>query len=218
MFKFIADNTNPKSLASKARTKRFVFFLNEFNKLKKPVKILDIGGTQQFWESMHFINQTGIEIYLLNLENQKTNYQNFISVKGDATNLKEFEDDYFDLVFSNSVIEHLFNWGNQIKMANEVQRVGRNYFIQVPNYWFPIEPHFVFPFFQYLPKVLRVKLLTSFSLGHCKKINDKIIAKDKVEEIKLLTIQQMKVLFPGCKIYLDKFIGLNKSIVAYSID
>lgn len=218
MFKFIADNNNPHSLASQARKKRFNFFLNQFKRLKKPLKILDIGGTQNFWEAMNFINQTGIEIYLLNLEHQKTDYKNFFSLKGDATNLEEFENNSFDLVFSNSVIEHLYTFNNQVKMAKEVLRVGRNYFIQVPNYWFPIEPHFVFPCFQYLPKILRFKLITTFALGHYDKFNDEKLAKDKIEEINLLTIKQMMRIFPGCKIYLDKIFFLNKSIVAFKIN
>lgn len=68
-------------------------------------------------------------------------------MKGDATNLSQYSDKSFDIVFSNSVIEHLYTKENQISMAKEVNRVGKNYFIQTPNYWFPIEPHWVFPSF-----------------------------------------------------------------------
>ena len=103
-------------------------------------------------------------------------------------------------------------------MANEVQRVGKNYFIQTPNYYFPIEPHFVFPFFQYLPKSLQVKLITNFSFGHFNKFENEDLAIKKVEEISLLTLKQMKELFPKCSIYIDKFICLNKSIVTYSFN
>ncbi len=218
MLGFIADNKNKNSLAAKARKKRFDFFLKELQKLNKPLKILDIGGTQGFWEMMNFTDQEDIKIYLLNLEHQEVRFPNFKSLKGDATNLHEFEDNYFDLVFSNSVIEHLFVWDSQVKMANEIQRVGKNYFIQTPNYWFPVEPHFVFPFFQYFPKNIRVQLIMNFSLGHHKKYDDKNIAEQKVEEIKLLSIGKMKNLFPNAKIYLDKFMGLNKSIVAYKVN
>ena len=215
MLKFIYDNTNPGSWASKARKKRFDFFIGKLDQLEKPLKILDVGGTQIFWDSMGFEEHPDIKIYLLNLEHQKVRGSNFISLKGDATCLSEYEDNFFELVYSNSVIEHLFTWENQLKMAEEIRRVGKNHFIQTPNYWFPIEPHFVFPFFQYLPKKLRISLITSFSLGHHKKYADKEMAKNKVEEVKLLSIKEMKKLFPYSNIYKEKFFGLNKSIVAY---
>lgn len=218
IYSFIFDNTNPSSLASKWRMKRFRFFLSELSKLKKPIKILDIGGTQKFWEMMDFVNQVDVEIYLMNLEHQKIRHNNFISIKADATNLSEFESDSFDLVFSNSVIEHLYTFENQVKMADEIQRVGRNYFIQTPNCYFPIEPHFTFPFFQFLPRSLKIQLVSTLKLGH-KAIDhkDKQMIEQKIDEIRLLSIRNMKDLFPNCKIYLDRFLGFNKSIVAYKI-
>jgi hypothetical protein len=216
MSKSITDYHDPNSLVLKARRKRFDFFLSQLNKLKRPVRLLDVGGTQWFWEMMDFTDQRNIEISLLNLSHQEVEHSNFKSLVGDATNMKEFDDNSFDLVFSNSVIEHLFTWDNQVKMANEIQRVGRNHFIQTPNYWFPIEPHFVFPLFQYLPKRIRVGLISNFSMGHHPKYPDREIAVRKIDEVKLLSIRRMKQLFPNSNIYLDKFMGFNKSIVAYN--
>ena len=57
-------------------------------------------------------------------------------------------------------------------MAAEAQHVGRNYFIQTPNFYFPVEPHWVFPFFQFLPVATRVMLTRRFSLGHIGRIRD----------------------------------------------
>lgn len=212
MIRTISDNTNPDSMASKARRKRFLFFLEQLGRLDKPIKILDVGGTMKFWEMMDFVDAGDVEIHLLNLEKVEVSSENFISVVGDATNLKEYGDNSFDLVFSNSVIEHVFTWENQQKMANEIERVGKNYFIQTPNYWFPIEPHFVLPLFQYMPQSIRVLLLIITG-----KYRDKKVAKLRVKEIKLLSIRQMKKLFPDSKIYLEKFLGLNKSITSYKI-
>jgi hypothetical protein len=139
------------------------------------------------------------------------------SVAGDATNLHLFADQSFDLVFSNSVIEHLFTWENQQKMATEVQRVSKRFFIQTPNYWFPVEPHWVFPLFQYLPFSLRVFLTQHFSLGHIQKSLSKREAIEQVREIRLLSLREMKQLFPDAKIYAEKFVGLDKSFIAYKV-
>ena len=78
-------------------------------------------------------------------------HQNFKSIKGDATNLSNFKDNQFDIVFSNSLIEHLYTYENMKLMANETMRVGKKFFVQTPNKYFPIEPHYFFPFFQFMP-------------------------------------------------------------------
>ena len=62
-----------------------------------------------------------------------------------------FRDASFDLVYSNAVIEHL-SPEQQQRFANEVQRVGRGWFIATPNRWFPVEPHYHLPFIQFLPQ------------------------------------------------------------------
>jgi hypothetical protein len=53
-------------------------------------------------------------------------------------------------------------------MAEEVRRVGQHYFLQTPNRYFPIEPHFVFLFFQFLLRVLQTALVRHLSLGWIK--------------------------------------------------
>ena len=210
----LADNKNSASLSHKMRTKRFSFFLSLIKDLPRPLSILDIGGTTGFWEAMDF-KEEGISITLLNLSSQPVSVPGITSVAGDATDLKEYPDQSFDIVFSNSVIEHLFTYVNQEKMAAEVQRVGKCYFIQTPNYWFPLEPHWVFPMFQYLPFAAKVFLTQHFSLGHIKKIPGKENAREQVKEVRLLSLKEMETLFPSGSIYKEKIFGLNKSFVAY---
>jgi hypothetical protein len=209
-----ADNENRKSFASQFRFKRFLFFLSLLDTLSRPVSILDIGGTQSYWDMMNFTDGQ-VKITLLNLETQPTSGPGFVSVAGDATDLSAYTDGSFDIVYSNSVIEHLFTKEAQIKMANEIQRVGKNYFIQTPNYYFPIEPHWVFPFFQFLPFSWRVWMTRRFNLGHIGRISDAAKALKQVKEIQLLTDKEMSSLFPSSKLYREKFIGLTKSLVVY---
>src|SRR3712207_2488810 len=121
------DPYNKKSINAKYRAQRFELFKSLLNKIKtdgRPVRILDIGGTQAFWERMNFVNVPGVHITLLNIFAEPVKYDNFTSLTGDACNLSQYKDKEFDLVFSNSVIEHLFNFENQKKMAAEVRRVG----------------------------------------------------------------------------------------------
>ena len=216
LIKQVADNSSTTSLSHSMRYRRFLYFKSLVDKLEKPISILDIGGTQEYWVNMG-LDEPNYKITLLNLSKQNVTSRNFESVVGDATDLSQYENDSFDVVFSNSVIEHLFTKSQQKKMALEAMRVGRYYFIQTPNYYFPLEPHFLFPGFQFLPKNIRVLLINRFDLGHISRITNIEKAREKVEEIRLLTTTEMKALFPNSKIWKENFRGLVKSIVAHNL-
>lgn len=196
------------------RERRFQFFLSQINKIPRPLKILDIGGTQFFWEKMNFTNEPDISFTLANLYPQDAPGRNFKCIVADATKLP-FDDNEFDIVFSNSVIEHLFTRENQRQMASEVRRVGKNYFVQTPNLYFPIEAHWLFPYFQFLPKQMRVVMTQHLDLGGYPKTNDRAAAVKRVEEVKLLSKRLMQQLFPDGECYEEKFYSFTKSIIMY---
>jgi trans-aconitate methyltransferase len=168
--KFLTQ-TFKDSLKQKFRENRFKFFITLLERIKSDeiIQILDLGGTEKYWERMNFVDNPHVIVTLLNLEKAPVQLENFISIQGDACDLSSFKDKQFDIVYSNSVIEHLFSVDNQKKMATEVMRVGKYYYVQTPNYFFPIEPHWFFPFFQFLPFSFRVFLTKNFNLGHYKK-------------------------------------------------
>jgi hypothetical protein len=209
-----ADNRDPNSLASRMRQKRFGIFLELVKSFgEKPLRILDVGGTQEFWEGMNFAD-TPHTITVLNLTSFASRHPKITSVTGDARDMKEFSAGGFDIVFSNSVIEHLRTLENQRKMADEVRRIGKAYFVQTPNFYFLMEPHFLFPGFQWLPVKSRVQLVRQFNLGWYERRKDERAARELVEEHRLVTASEMRKLFPDGVIYREKFMGITKSLVA----
>jgi len=218
MFHLVGDNTNEDSLASKMRRSRFRFFLDLLASVPKPVSILDVGGTQIFWEMMGFSELEQIQITLLNLEMPEITLSNFVGLEGDAKNLDVIADQQFDVVFSNSVIEHVGDFSQQQRMASEIRRVGKRYFVQTPNCNFPMEPHYLFPAFQWLPESFQVGLIRHFDLGHIKKIPDLQEAREQVRSIRLIKKNELLTLFPDCNIYEEKFLGLVKSYVVFNKD
>lgn len=216
LLKRLADNRKGQTLATSMRRRRFAFFLSLLDRIDRPVKLLDVGGTQGFWELMGDKMLGDVQVTLLNLRTQEVSGSGFESVAGDARDLSRYGDGAYDVVFSNSVIEHLGpSFADQRLMANEIRRVGRRYFVQTPNRYFPIEPHFLTPGFQFLPVSVRVWALTHFDVGWYQRIPDQAEARREVESISLLTEAQMRSLFPGAEIYKESVFGVTKSFVAY---
>ena len=177
---------------------------------------MDVGGTDYFWQHSLLLSHPGVRITLLNLHLEKTSHPAIQAVQGEATSMPEFGKDSFDLVFSNSVIEHLYTLENQQKMASEICRVGKRHFIQTPNIYFPIEAHYALPFAQYYPKALLHFILTQTKLSRLKRWSP-AEASQYQDEIRLITKSEMRALFPGSALLKEKVLGLTKSFTAHNL-
>jgi len=119
----------------------------------------------------------------------------------------------FDLCLSNSVIEHAGTAQDQRDMASEIRRVSNGYFVQTPYRHFPIEPHFLFPAWQYLPVPLRVALYRRFRLGWMGRQPDPRCARADVEQVRLLGQRAFQALFPDGTLRKERLGPLVKSLV-----
>ena len=204
----IADNRDPNSCASGFRRRRLDCFRRLF-RVDETTRILDLGGSVPFWQ------KAGIQadITILNLSAPpRTLPRGFHYVQGDARDLSRYPDGQFDVVFSNSVIEHVGDQCDQEKMAHEVRRVGQGYFVQVPNRNFPIEPHFLFPAFQFLPRHLRCFVARHWPYGWFQAGSAE--ALHAAEHVRLLTCPELSGLFPDAVILGESFWLFNKSLIA----
>jgi SAM-dependent methyltransferase len=116
-----------------------------------------------------------------------------------------FRNGEFAVVFSSSTIEHVPK-ELQEAFASEIRRVGGRYFVQTPNRYFPIEPHYQFPLFQFLPRRVQRALNDRFTLGWRE--------KGDWEEVNLLTARDLRRLFPDAEIHRERVFGLTKSLMA----
>lgn len=210
-----ADVHRPDSLSNTLRGRRFARFEALAASLPRPLRVLDVGGTVRFWELRGWAGRRDVRVTLLNLVEQPSEHENIRCVVGDAADLGRFADKSFDVVFSNSVIEHLPHAHLQASMAREIARVGRAYWVQTPHFWFPIEPHFHVPGWQWLPVRVRVWMLRHFRCGWSGPCPDRARAQSIVRGVRLLGRAEFEGLFPGSSIWTERFCGLPKSMVAY---
>lgn len=214
--KKFANFQDKKSISYKLRKKRMQlledYVLDNFGPDQR-IEILDLGGTQAFWKAFPSKILQRANVTLVNLTLENVTEPNFTAMVGDARSLPQFRDKQFDLVFSNSVIEHVGNFDDQEKMANEIIRVGKKHFIQTPNRNFPLEPHFLFPFFQFLPMSFKIFLVTHWAVGQYTKAETTSRAYQIINSVNLLNFEQIGVLFPGSLVMTERVSGLSKSFI-----
>jgi len=210
----LADGSQSSSLSNRLRAQRFQLFDRLAAGLPRPLKILDVGGTNEFWEQRGWTGRDDVAITLVNLEAEARRHDNIHPLAGDATDLRDHADGSYDIAFSNSVIEHLFTLEAQSRMAHEMRRVASAYWVQTPNFWFPIEPHFLVPGWQWLPEDARVAILCRRGVGWAGRCEDPAFARRIVQEHRLMRRRELERLFPGATIVGERFGGLVKSWVA----
>jgi hypothetical protein len=214
LFTRLADHRDPTSIAYRLRRRRLSFFKELLASVAGPITILDVGGTSMFWKSVE-LPMKDVRIILLNVRHDPVDDSRFHSIIGDARDLSAFATRSIDIVYSNSVIEHVGSFEEQRRMADEVRRVGKRYFVQTPNAFFPIEPHFMVPAYQFMPLDLRAFLLTKFQLGWTPREKNWQLAKEIAGSVRLLTIAEVTKLFPEGTLYRERFGGLTKSVITY---
>jgi hypothetical protein len=98
--------------------------------------------------------------------------------------------------------------------AAEVRRVASAYVVQTPYFWFPIEPHFMVPFFHWLPESSRAKLLVRLPLGHIGRAASLDEAITCVQSAQLVDQAMFRTLFPDGRLHVERIAGVPKSLVA----
>lgn len=210
--------SDPAAASFRYRARRFAYLKPLIEAIiaeKGSCRIADIGGTEYYWNIFgSYTEDRPVEITLMNLEAPAVRSPKFHSIVADATDLSGFDDNAFDLVHSNSVIEHVGNWDRMSRMAQHVRRLAPVYFVQTPNFWFPYEPHFRFPFFHWMPEQVRAELLMKFNLGFGGRRTTYDAAMRGVQSAALLSARQMRELFPDADMVKERTFGLTKSYMA----
>ena len=187
------------------RSRRMATFARNFG-INGETEVLDVGGLPGIWEML----PVRPRVTFLNVTPE--GIQGKQGVVGNGCALP-FKDKSFEIVFSNSVIEHVGDLNAQRRFAEECRRVGKRYYVQTPNRWFPVEPHFIAPLIQFVPLRVRpaVAALTPWGLLTRGSRQDR---EAFVRSIRLLTPNEVQALFPDAKRLDERFLGLRKSLIA----
>lgn len=215
----LQDPENPNSLAMRmrrARARHVTRLIGEIAAQEGRCRILDLGGEPDYWAlfDRSFLEASKVEITLVNPQAFEVDDPMFTAVEGDACALENYSDNAFDLVHSNSVVEHVGDWPRMEAFAAEARRLAPRYYVQTPYFWFPIEPHFSAPFFHWRSEQSRAKALMKRRHGFAEQAPDVGVAMRDVQHARLLDKSQFRFLFPDAQHVDERFAGLTKSLIA----
>jgi hypothetical protein len=195
-----------KPIHEKLRGEKINVFLNIVNGAAGTARLLDVGGGPGITGEFLPLYARFQEVVVVNLQPQNIPQCDGVRIRAMIADGRAlpFARGAFDWVFSNAVIEHVGKYEDQKRFASEIRRVAsRGYFVACPNKYFPLEPHSLLPFFQFLPVVLQ-KSIAPYSPGYLK----------SYEEINLLSMTQVQQLFPEAYVRAVGFPVLGNSIIA----
>ncbi|MHC4212017.1 MAG: class I SAM-dependent methyltransferase [Planctomycetota bacterium] len=142
----------------------------------------------------------------------KNRYPEIDAVVGDACNLP-WPDNYFDIVYSNAVIEHVGDLKKQKKMADEIMRVGKQWFVTTPNRWYPFEFHMRLPLVTWLPGDLYLQVGRLISFNH---VTARYTLFSSKSSLRLMSAEELKRCFNNNRIIKQVVTFMAETLIAVS--
>jgi hypothetical protein len=202
----------PLSMGARLRGQRWQWFMAEFPDISS-MSVIDLGGTVQAWLRAPVKPKS---VYVVNLAPEHADGSGswVRTYQGDACDLpRSIRDESFDLVFSNSVLEHVGGHAQRMRFAESVRKLAALHWVQTPYRYFPVEPHWLFPGLQFMPLALRARVSYRWPLVHT---NSKTLgeALEAAMAVELVSRTEMEYYFPDSDIRAERLFGLTKSLVA----
>lgn len=206
----MSDPSNPRSMSARARQQRADELARRFPDLAS-MRVLDLGGQPRFWQTAQVKPKA---VTTVNIRDYTFDDTWITHVVGDACAPDALRGERFDLTLSNSLLEHVGGYGKRRMLADVVHATADAHWVQTPYRYFPIEPHWLAPGWQFLPVPLRAEVLRRWPLTHGSPPATWEDALNLVLSTELVSLSEMRLLFPSSLLWKERMGGLVKSIVA----
>jgi hypothetical protein len=200
-----------EAFSRESRARRSDMLLRRFPDLAE-MAVVDLGGTAAFWRQ---VDVRPLSVTVVNLKAARPPEPWLSFVRGDACAPPSLDGREFDLVFSNSLIEHVGGHFRRAQLAEVVHRLAPHHWVQTPYRYFPVEPHWMFPGFQFLPVAARAAITRRWRFGHVPAAgSDRPRAIENVLGVELLSAAELSHYFPSSEIVRERVMGMTKGITA----
>jgi hypothetical protein len=202
----------PGSPGERRRARRWEWVREEFPEIES-MSVIDLGGTAQSWL------RTSIRPALVHIVNLEPSSQQppapwIRQDRADACDLpSHISDGRYDLAYSNAVIEHVGGHSQRMRFAETVHKLAERHWVQTPYRYFPVEPHWLFPGFQFLPVNARAELSRRWPLVHTRSESREQGLRAAMS-VELLSRTEMTFYFPDSALRTERMMGMVKSLIA----
>lgn len=202
---------SPDSYGGRRRAHRWTWLLEKFPDLAQ-MSVIDIGGRVESWRRAPVRPE---HVHVVNLVKESADLPEWAEVDAaDACALPGgIAGRHYDMVFSNSVIEHVGGHERRLRFAEAVHKLSERHWVQTPYRYFPIEPHWLAPGMQHLPVVVRTTIAHRWPMAHSR-ATCRESALDAVLWVELLDRTQMRHYFPSSALLSERIMGITKSLIA----
>jgi hypothetical protein len=201
----------PGSVGQRKRSRRWDWLRETFPDIES-MSVIDLGGTAEAWLRAPV---RPAAVHVVNLEPESAERASWIRAdQADACDLPaSILSGQYDLALSNSVLEHVGGHAQRQRFADAIHALSPRHWVQTPYRYFPIEPHWLFPGFQFLPLTVRAELSQRWPLVHTPSANrdEGLRAAMQVE---LLSRTELVFYFPDSSIRAERMFGAVKSLIA----
>jgi len=204
----LIDPCREGSLTHRCRQRRHEELRSRFPNLEK-MRVLDLGGTVAAWRVSTL---RPLSVTIVNLQHGQDCGESWMDIVYADACLGGFGQ--YDLVVSNSLIEHLGGHARRQQFADVVRQAAPSWWIQTPYRYFPVEPHWVFPAFQFLPFRVRQEICHRWKIGHFGAQVNMAEAAELVASVELISATELRGYLPESDIWFERIAGLPKSLVA----
>ncbi len=206
------------TLSSISRRRKLALFYETFCPTDE-MRVLDVGaeanpngdrGLQLIDSYKWKFNLTALNLSHEHVARIKKHYPQVDAVVADACKLP-WPDNYFDIVYSNAVIEHVGDFVRQKQMASEIMRVGKRWFVSTPNRWYPFEFHLRLPFVTWLGGDAYLHAARLVRYNHVRR---RYTFNNSKADFRLMDANEMKLCFPGCRIVKQRITFMAETLIA----
>lgn len=198
------------SVSATMRQRRWELFASTFPRIGQ-MRVLDVGGDARSWVL------GGVKPKHLTVGNiggvPEVSESWMTGIEFDACDAPDDLGE-FDLVFSNSVIEHVGGHWRRQRYAEFIRSSAPSHWVQTPYRYFPIEPHYLAPLVQHLPIRTRAAVIARWPVGNFRGIATASEVFEGAQDIELLARTEMRTYFPDSELLYEKVGPLTKSLIA----